>query len=883
MERGKNTPSTSAPALCTLYPLKLQLEMIAFRRITKRLPTREVEIRVGSASCCSQLHTLTVPCHLRWQFRAVLNPPRCPSLSTPCFSSSHATPLATEDSAQPFTAPDFDLLSPLKRNYPDDRVPWRLRSLSGEEFVSALLVQLQHAGLVQRQISSSDSKLSTSLDNPLRRLKREHWLEVMNMYAAKGEAAKCEEVLKKMRSLGIELDFNCWAAVLRAYFERKDSFSTLLTLERMAQARELELEKLPSYKQEEERSMMKPEVLPKNVVVPLLGVYVRSGDPHGAVKAIERMQRLNYHVTAGHYNSLMRGFIEMENWPAVMTVHRGLEVSGYKPTHRTFNILMNVFAQLGDLETATAVLKDMQAAKLAPNYETAAILIKAAFRKGEPSRAKDFFAAMRQGKHMYESGKYPGIKVFPYIAMIQGYVNTSPPRIDKARSVLEVLRADSIPPDNQPYIILLGALYKRAANKTLLLQERQEAVAEANELHLRAMQQGVLTQDLCENRLHFLSLEDVHPSPQKVLAEALHFYSDVYRTQLGLQPTKRALQPLLRIIERAIPMHPESGKGEATNPWIGKGIVNKEPDTHSEGKLESMQLLNWLLAESRKAHISLSEHFGYVFLRAGFRCSANGLVTALEQNVMPLTPRLAYLAVINCLSPLRFVGGTRDMVRLQLLLRQPASAQQQESALRVLSLWHNQVVSLARLDAQALQQRVAQLRSSPGAKMSQVSLPSIRAQLYKPELLSPMAAYEVCLQHAAFALHHKPGLSPEEGVPGPLAQATQVLAWLREFASASGQKENLLLLAGSDRTDPDRAGPAPPQPQSSLSPPQPQSSLSLPERALLLHLAFYHALARLGVEENLSEMADAIQVLAAELRLSLRYQARLQDFFTLNI
>ncbi|KAJ3109476.1 hypothetical protein HDU96_007192 [Phlyctochytrium bullatum] len=180
------------------------------------------------------------------------------------------------------------------------------------------------------------------------------------------------------------------------------------------------------------------------------------------------------------------------------------------------NALVNAYAQLGDLESASKAFEEFERQHIQPDLMSYGTLLKAAVR------ARDLRAAFRIYDTLKDRGLQPNIEIFT--DLIKGCIESGD--VERAWKTFNYMRTEICKPDTTSYSLMIHACAEtRDAERALDLYEEMKGA-------------GVFVTEVTFN-----SLIQACGSRPDYYSESWHLYEQM--KSVGLKPTKRTYNILL--------------------------------------------------------------------------------------------------------------------------------------------------------------------------------------------------------------------------------------------------------------------------------------------------------------------------------------------------
>ncbi|CAH2072225.1 unnamed protein product [Thlaspi arvense] len=203
-------------------------------------------------------------------------------------------------------------------------------------------------------------------------------------------------IVYKMQSYGVKPDVVTFNTLARAYAR----IGSTCTSEDMIIPRML-------------HNKVKPNVRTCAII---MNGYCVEGKMEEALRFFYRMKELGVHPNLFVFNSLIKGFLDINDMDGVDEVVNLMEEYGVRPDVVTFSTLMNAWSSIGDMKRCEEIYGDMLEGGIDPDVHAFSILAKGYARAGEPEKAEQLLNQMRK------IGVRPNVVI--YTTIISGWCST---------------------------------------------------------------------------------------------------------------------------------------------------------------------------------------------------------------------------------------------------------------------------------------------------------------------------------------------------------------------------------------------------------------------------------------------------------------------------
>ncbi|MED6204003.1 hypothetical protein PIB30_005008 [Stylosanthes scabra] len=260
------------------------------------------------------------------------------------------------------------------------------------------------------------------------------------------DIAGMEEIVQTMKAEGVEPDLQTQAALVRHY--------TCARLNEKAEAilKEIEGENV------KEKQWVCPTLLNLYAKLgkadeveriwkvcesrPRLEDCVCAVEAWGALNKIEKAEEIfeimakKWKLSTGNYNVLLKVYLDRNMLSKGKDLFKRMSDSGCKVNILTYNTLVKLHVQAGEVEKAESLLQTaIQKNRVKPMFDTFMAILEQYAKKGDIHNAEKTFHRMRQAGYISRFSQYQ--------VLIQAYINAKQP----AYGIVERMKADNIFPN----------------------------------------------------------------------------------------------------------------------------------------------------------------------------------------------------------------------------------------------------------------------------------------------------------------------------------------------------------------------------------------------------------------------------------------------------
>lgn len=246
----------------------------------------------------------------------------------------------------------------------------------------------------------------------------QHFSAVINALVGRNDIKGANEWLKRMIEQGIEPDIAVYNTILKGLCQRGEVTSMEVFMDQMRQAGHppnlhsyTTLLKILARRRDVLaaealfKRMLRENIFPDRVAVTtLMNAHVEAGSWKGVIRVFDYLQAspVKDHVLGIEvFNTLLKAYVLIGSpLEVVLKMSRRLELSGMKPTNRTFALLVQAACQSGRIDVATRLLEEMElrvessTSNIRVTVEVLTIIMNAYFRIGERLKAREVYDDM---------------------------------------------------------------------------------------------------------------------------------------------------------------------------------------------------------------------------------------------------------------------------------------------------------------------------------------------------------------------------------------------------------------------------------------------------------------------------------------------------------
>lgn len=211
-----------------------------------------------------------------------------------------------------------------------------------------------------------------------------------------------------MSSSGIEPDVVTYNTLARAYSKNGET----------KRGEELFME-LPNRVRPNERSL-----------AIIVSGYCKEGNMNAALRCVHKMKSLQVHPNIIVFNTLIKGFLDAEDFAGVREVLTSMESAGVQPDVVTYSHQLNAWGAMGIMTKCMNIFLEMVKAGVAPDAQVYSILAKGYVRAREPDKAEALVT------RMVKVGFQPNVVTFTTI--ISGWCTAG--KMDNAMGVFSKMQ-----------------------------------------------------------------------------------------------------------------------------------------------------------------------------------------------------------------------------------------------------------------------------------------------------------------------------------------------------------------------------------------------------------------------------------------------------------